>query len=102
MTVGEWIAARAPGVPPALEAQVCEALGTALQHDVARAPEACVVAASSVVTDLLDTGRTGREAALPLLAADALVTYAFEAAADDIDRLAVHARNAMATLGAMR
>lgn len=102
MTVGEWIAARAPDVPPALQAQVREALGPALQQDVAHAPEACLTAATSVVTELLAAGRTGREAALPLLAADALVTYAFEAAADDIDRLAVHARSAMTTLGTMR
>lgn len=102
MTVGEWIAARGAGVPPALERHVREALGAALQGDVARAPDACVTAASAVVTDLLDAGRTGRDAALPLLAADALVTYAFEAAADDIDHLADHARDAMATLGAMR
>ena len=102
MTVGEWIAARAPDVPPALDAQIRAALGSALQQDVAHAPEACVRAASSVVTDLLDARRTGREAALPLLAADALVTYAFEAAADDIARLTVHARTAMATLAAMR
>jgi hypothetical protein len=51
-----------------------------------------------VVTGLLADGRTGRECAPELLAADALVTYAFEAASDDSPRLAGRARDAMTRL----
>jgi hypothetical protein len=40
----------------------------------------------------------GRAAALDLLAADALATYAFEAAADDPDAIPARARAAMARL----
>ena len=101
MTVGEWLADRARDVPPALDRHVREALGAAVRSDLADVPEACVMAANSVVTSLLTAERTGRDAALPLLAADALVTYAFEAAADDMPRLDARARDAMATLGAM-
>lgn len=102
MTVGEWVASRAAGVPPHLLARVNDALGPALQLPVAAAPEECVAAAERVVGELLADDRTGRDSALALLAADALVTFAFEAAADAPGQLAERAHAAMQQLGTLR
>lgn len=99
MTVGEWVASRAAGVPPHLLARVHEALGPASQLPAARVPEACVAAADRMVGALLSHDRTGRDSALALLAADALVTFAFEAAADAPAQLAARAHAAMQALG---
>lgn len=87
MTIGEWLDARQDGVPAHLVQRMRAALGDAVHDDVADAPERCVAAAEQVVGDLLAADSTGRDSALSLLAADALVTYAFEAAADDPARL---------------
>lgn len=100
MTVGEWVASRAAGVPPHLLARITDALGPALQLPAAQAPEACVAAAGDVVSGLLADDRTGRDSALALLAADALVTFAFEAAADTPGQIEARARAAMQVLGA--
>jgi uncharacterized membrane protein len=62
-------------------------------------------AAERVVAELLRQGRTGRESAADLLAADALVTYAFEAASEDptsLEQRARHAMNRLARLGAIQ
>ncbi len=45
-------------------------------------PRALANAGASILRSLDESGCTGRAAALDLLAADALFTYAFEAAAD--------------------
>lgn len=102
MTVGEWLAGRAAGVPPHLAAHIREALGDALAADASVLPERCVAAAERLVDTLLRAGSGGREAALPLLTADALVTYAFEAAAAAPDRLDARATSAMQVLAALR
>ncbi len=102
MTVGEWVASRAAGVPPHLLARVNDALGPALQRPATDAPEECVAAADRVVGELLAHDRIGRDSALALLAADALVTFAFEAAADAPGQLAARAQAAMRTLGTTR
>ena len=102
MTVGEWVASRAAGVPPHLLARVNEALGPARQLPSARVPEECVAAADRIVAELLSHDRTGRDSALALLAADALVTFAFEAAADAPEQLPGRAHAAMHALGTSR
>jgi hypothetical protein len=98
MTIAEWLATRTPAPPPALLARVTAALGPAVQDEVSVAAERCVDAAERVVAELLLEGRTTRESAPDLLAADALVTYAFEAASDEPARLSERARSAMAQL----
>lgn len=95
MTIGEWIAARATGAPTELVEQASIALGAAAHADVAEAPERCVDAAARLVSTLLAENRTGRDAALALLAADALATWAFEAAAGEPARLPARAAAAM-------
>lgn len=101
MTVGQWLDARRASAPPHLIAEVRTALGADLQADARQTPERCVEAAERVVARLLAADRTGRDSALALLAADALVTYAFEAAAEAPDTIAARAAAAMRTLAVL-
>lgn len=84
MTVADWVAAREP-VPPATLAARLQALlpADARTTDASAAPSMMVEAAAAVISRLLQEGATTRGSALDLLAADALVTYACEAQADD-------------------
>ena len=87
--------------PVALSARVREVLGTRLQYDASQARDACVAAAEELLTRLLSAQKTGRESALDLLAADALVTYAAESAAESADTLEGWAGNAMTRISAI-
>ena len=102
MTVGEWIGARGVGAPAHLVSEMHRALGQAVDEPDAAAREVMVNAADGLVSDLLDQGRTGRDSALSLLAADALVTLALEAAADEPASLVARADGAMRSLAALR
>jgi len=101
MTVAEWVATREPAPPAALMERVLAALGRARDDHASLASERCLEAAERVVAGLLRDGRTGRESAGELLAADALVTYAFEAGSDDPARLAERAHAAMRRLSGL-
>ena len=57
--------------------------------------------ASSAMAALLPDGCLTRSSALDLLAVDALVTYAFEAAASDPEQLDDTARQALARIAAL-
>jgi hypothetical protein len=54
-----------------------------------------VRAAGAVLARLLRDGETARDSAMELLAADALVTYAFEAQSEDPNALEAHCEWAM-------
>ena len=98
-TVGEWLAAREPAPPPALAARLRELLGRdALEADAQRAPELLLDAGEAVLARLLREAATTRESALDLLAADALVTYAFEAAGDEPATLPARVARAMTSI----
>jgi hypothetical protein len=79
----EWLRERAADVPPELQARMELALLTT-GHDDAAAADVAHALAQAAVSCLRDALTTceHRRAALPLLAADALITAAFEAAAD--------------------
>lgn len=101
-----WLDAREEPIPPLLRerlARELERLGAPAEGAADRTVhEALLVAGEALLARLLNHDRTTREAALDLLAADALVTYAFEAAAEDGTPIAERARKAMvqiATLG---
>ncbi len=98
MTIGEWLATRTPAPPPQLMHRVREALGHATDDDARLTADRCLDAAERVVAQLLRDGRTGRDSAADLLAADALVTYAFEAASGGPGALADRAHDAMVRL----
>jgi len=99
MTVGEWLAARTPAPPDNLADHLRRTLGPALAREADEAVVACLDAAVGLLTSLRDDPDAGRERALDLLAADALVTYAFEAAAEDPLALAEVAKGAMWRIG---
>jgi hypothetical protein len=101
MTIGEWLATRTPAPPPALALRVRDLLGSTVDDDAGVATDRLLDAAERTVAALLREGRTGRESAADLLAADALVTYAFEAAAADPSGIVEQARGAMSRLGGL-
>ena len=57
--------------------------------------------AATAMASLLHDGCLTRASALDLLAVDALVTYAFEAAADDPERIEVRTQQALARIAAL-
>jgi len=101
MTVADWIRARSPAPPAALTARVVASLGDRAGDDASRAADSCLDAAIDLLEQLLANDPLDRTDASALLAADALVTYAFEAAADEPDRLEDRAADAMARLAAL-
>ena len=98
MTVGAWLRSREPAPPDALAQRVRTALGADASRDAADAYVVCLDAAVRVLEPLLGEQRPGRARALDLLAADALVTYAFEAAGSDVDALNTKTAEAMVRL----
>lgn len=75
-----WIRGRSPAPPRELLSRI-EAM--AARASRTRDPaDALLDAAETTMTDVLHDGCLTRESGLDLLAVDALVTYAFEAAAD--------------------
>ena len=102
MTAGptvDWIRARQPAPPVSLRARV-EALAAGASL---RAPpaDALVEVAEVAMRDLLRAGCETRERALELLAIDAIVTYAFEAAADDVASLEARTHAALVRIAAL-
>lgn len=81
-TVGDWLAGRAPAPPDLLGARIALALGADAGRSVSETEVACLDAAERVLVRLFSDGFAGRRDAADLLAADALVTYALEFAAE--------------------
>ena len=81
-----WLRARHPDTPPALLDAMAAALSPSANGE--SVADALAAAALSLYERVIH-GSGGREDALPLLAADALLTHALEAQAEaDPDRLA--------------
>jgi hypothetical protein len=93
-TVGDWLAAREPAPPPVLRARLETVLGEALTLDRHESADACLAAGERLLAAVLGDV-VNRRCALDLLAADALVTYAFEAAAETPGDMAARATRAM-------
>ena len=84
--VAQWLASRAPAAPSALAARVNQVLDAFPEERLAAEATVSAVMGSLGVAALGSLeGRDPRstEVALDLLAADAFVTYAFEAAAEE-------------------
>lgn len=77
------------------------ALGESLNESSDRIPDVFLAAGERLVADLLQSNSTSRDSALDLLAADALVTYAFEAASDVPSGLEARASAAMTRIAAL-
>jgi len=97
--LSHWLASRAPAPPPELAARM-HAMASGF---VDRAPtaEALIDVATSAMATLLNDGCLTRASALDLLAVDALVTYAFEAAAAEPDQIDLRAQQALARIAAL-
>ena len=102
MTLERWLAGRTPPPPAALADRLRELLaecdGDARDLPVA---DALVRAAEGVLTRLLREGCGTRTSALDLLAADALATYAFEAAAEEPESMQARTERAMVRVAAL-
>jgi len=79
----EWLASRAPEGPPALAACVRDLLAAHPEWERLPRVDAFIEASEALLRRVLEGGELSRANALDLLAADACVTWAFEAAADD-------------------
>jgi len=101
VTVGDWLDSRQPAPPPALGAELRRALCPALGNDASGVAEASLAAAESLLEDALAAGCGDRAQAVVLLAADALVTYAFEAWADEPESLGERAAAAVRRLAGL-
>jgi hypothetical protein len=82
VTVGDWLDQRTPAVPEALRQRVAFQLGDARGAPASNVSDACAEAGVRVVESLISTKCSQRQNAIDLLAADALVTYAIESAAE--------------------
>ena len=101
MSLERWLAEREPAPP----AELAERLRSAVaehEHLGGEMPERLLAIAESMLRGLLDDGcGERREAALDLLTADAIVTYALEAASEQPERLEERASSAMRRIAAL-
>lgn len=100
-TVGGWFDALTPAPPHGLRVRLATLLEPFASLPVQQAPEACLEAGERLLDALLASGATSRETALDLLAVDALVTYAFQSAADEPSLLEARATRALARIAAL-
>jgi hypothetical protein len=96
-----WLDARRPTPPAALRARIDAALGPDLHADVSDVAETFLAAGERLARSLLVEDATSRSSATDLLAADALVTYAFEAASERPEDLSTRAATAMTRIAAL-
>jgi hypothetical protein len=101
MTLGEWLDARCAAAPDALARRVRELVAPHAGADADRACELCLEAGEALLAELLREGCASRQSALDLLAVDALVTYAFEAAGAEPGSLDGRAHRAMVGISAL-
>lgn len=98
MTVGEWLSARTPAPPALLAERLRVLLGTRIGDRSSSAYDAVLSTAETLLSELMAIDCAGRDRALDLLAVDAMVTYAFEAAAESPDTLSARAAAAMTAI----
>ena len=84
-TVADWLDRREPPPPEPLLSRIHEALGGDIAAPAHEAGSRAVAAAERLLARLLGEDCATRAMAVELLTADALVTYAFEAAAERQD-----------------
>ncbi len=97
--VSAWLRGRTPVPPPQLAARI-DALTASIANRNPSA-DAFLEAAEAAMGTVLRDGCLTRDSALDLLAVDALVTYALEAAADEADQLEARAVRALARIAAL-
>lgn len=100
LTLQQWIDRRELVPPPALTERVREVVQESSRGLDRTVPGAALEASLSLLDSLLRGADPSRAGALGLLTADALLTYAFEAAADEPDRLEALGAEAMRRIAA--
>lgn len=101
LTVAEWLDRVTPTPPPALRVRLVELLAPHAARPAGDAAAACLEAGEAQLAIMLSSQATDRGSALDLLAVDALVTYAFEAACEApaaLERLANDAMTRIAEI----
>ena len=101
MTVGEWLRSRSPQPPAALSARLNTVLAESLEESCDSVPDVFLEAGERLVAELLRSDSTSRNSALDLLTADALLTYAFEAAGSDVSTIDARAAAALTRIAAL-
>jgi hypothetical protein len=100
-SVGGWFDGISPAPPEGLRIRLAALLEPFAHLPAQQVPEACLDAGEKLLEALLASGSTSRATALDLLAVDALITYAFQAAADDPALIDVRAARALARIAAL-
>ncbi|HYW31337.1 MAG TPA: hypothetical protein VE869_07505 [Gemmatimonas sp.] len=100
-TVGSWFASLDPRPPAALATRIEGLLSPFASEPGDRVPDVCLEVGERLLNELLVSGCTSRGTAVDLLAVDALVSYAFEAAAQSPGTLEQRAARAMARISAL-
>ena len=96
MTHSSWIASRQPEAPERIVGRATAVLRSNPAWASLPVAEALLQAGETLLASVLaERSGVARDRALDLLAADACVTWAFEAAADDPSTLGERARDAM-------
>lgn len=101
MTHVDWLAQRTPEAPPALLQCARELFESHPEWESLPRVDAFVEASEVLLRRVLVGGTVARASALDLLAADACVTWAFEAAADDPATIAGRAERATEGIAAI-
>jgi hypothetical protein len=94
--IGDWLASRVPSPPPLLAQMLSEIVGDET-CEPANLPDSLITHA----VKLLETIGDDRDAAIHLLAADAMITYAMEAAANDCSRMSSIAEVALSRISSV-
>ena len=95
MSLQFWLDARLPEAPAALRGRIAELVAEHPEWETMPRQHALMAASEILMNDVLAAAPKDRDAALDLLAGDACVTYAFEAAADAPAELGALADQAM-------
>ena len=99
----EWLVSRDIDAPPELTACVRDLLASRPEWERLGRADAFILASEQLLRRVLINGAVARTSALDLLAADACVTWAFEAASDDprtVPGLAERATKGIAAIAA--
>jgi len=100
VTLQQWIDRRELVPPPALADEVRAVVAATTQSAERSVPGAALESSLALLDSLLRGADPSRAGALGLLTADALITYAFEASADEPDRLEALGAEAMRRIAA--
>jgi hypothetical protein len=90
-----WIDSRVPEAPAALKRRIAQLVAEHPEWEAMPRSQAMLQASECLMQDVLAAAPKDRDAALALLAGDACVTYAFEAAADQPESFVELADRAM-------